>query len=282
MTNARDPEIPNLAPRRASQGAQGLYDPRNEHDACGVGFIADLSAKKSHKIIQDALKILVNLTHRGAVGADPLAGDGAGLLMQIPHDFLKDECADLGIELPEVGEYAVAHIFMPRDKRFRRECEAQFERSCAQEGLKLLGWRDVPTDNSCLSEPTISVEPFHRQVFVGKSEPSMDADRFERKLYVLRKVVNNAIHAKFADLGLSDSDNDFYIVSLSSRTIVYKGMFLSDQARSRITSDFTRPACNFGAGPCASALLDEHIPVLEARPPVPDGRPQRRDQHAAR
>ncbi|MGI9409204.1 MAG: glutamate synthase large subunit, partial [Hyphomicrobiaceae bacterium] len=156
-------------------------------------------------------------------------GDGAGLLMQIPHEYFKQECAALGIELPEAGEYAVAHIFMPRDKRFRRECEAQFERSCAQEGLKLLGWRDVPTDNACLSEPTIAVEPFHRQVFVGKGDQTGNADQFERKLYVLRKVVNNAIHAKFADLGLSDSDNDFYIVSLSSRTIVYKGMFLSDQ-----------------------------------------------------
>lgn len=210
-------------------GQQGLYDPANEHDACGVGFIADLSAKKTHKIIEDGLKILVNLTHRGAVGADPLAGDGAGMLIQIPHDFFVAECGSLGIDLPDAGEYAAGHIFMPSDKRFRRECEAQFERSCKEEGLVLLGWRDVPTDNSCLSEPTISVEPFHRQVFVGKGDDIKDDDHFERKLYVLRKVVNNTIHAKFADLGMSDSDNDFYIVSLSSRTIIYKGMFLSDQ-----------------------------------------------------
>ena len=212
-----------------SPGQQGLYDPANEHDACGVGFIADLSAKKTHKIIEDGLKILVNLTHRGAVGADPLAGDGAGMLIQIPHDFFVAECGSLGIDLPDAGEYAAGHIFMPSDKRFRRECEAQFERSCKEEGLVLLGWRDVPTDNSCLSEPTISVEPFHRQVFVGKGDDIKDDDHFERKLYVLRKVVNNTIHAKFADLGMSDSDNDFYIVSLSSRTIIYKGMFLSDQ-----------------------------------------------------
>ena len=210
-------------------GQQGLYDPANEHDACGVGFIADLSAKKTHKIIEDGLKILVNLTHRGAVGADPLAGDGAGMLIQIPHDFFVAKCGSLGIDLPDAGEYAAGHIFMPSDKRFRRECEAQFERSCKEEGLVLLGWRDVPTDNSCLSEPTISVEPFHRQVFVGKGDDIKDDDHFERKLYVLRKVVNNTIHAKFADLGMSDSDNDFYIVSLSSRTIIYKGMFLSDQ-----------------------------------------------------
>jgi glutamate synthase (NADPH/NADH) large chain len=212
-----------------AQGAEGLYDPRNEHDACGVGFVADLSARKSHKIIQDGLEILVNLTHRGAVGADPLAGDGAGMLIQIPDAFFQAECSDLGIALPAAGDYAVGHIFLPRDKRFRRECEALFEKSCEDEGLKLLGWRDVPTNNSCLSEPTIAVEPFHRQIFIGKTDGIADSAHFERKLFVLRKVVNNAIHAKFADLGLKDSDNDFYIVSLSSRTIVYKGMFLSDQ-----------------------------------------------------
>ncbi len=227
MNNVRDNQITRQVGAPPAQ--QGLYDPANEHDACGVGFIADLSAKKSHKIIEDGLQILVNLTHRGAVGADPLAGDGAGMLIQIPHDFFKSECDSLGIDLPAPGDYAAGHIFMPRDKRFRRECEAQFERSCEEEGLVLLGWRDVPTDNSCLSEPTIAVEPFHRQVFIGKGDGISDDDHFERKLYVLRKVVNNAIHAKFADLGMSDSDNDFYIVSLSSRTIIYKGMFLSDQ-----------------------------------------------------
>ncbi len=227
MNNVRENQYPRQV--GTTPGQQGLYDPANEHDACGVGFIADLSAKKTHKIIEDGLQILVNLTHRGAVGADPLAGDGAGMLIQIPHDFFQEECNSLNIELPKPGDYAVGHIFMPRDKRFRRECEAQFERSCEEEGLVILGWRDVPTDNSCLSEPTISVEPFHRQVFIGKGDGVIDDDHFERKLYVLRKVVNNAIHAKFADLGMSDSDNDFYIVSLSSRTIVYKGMFLSDQ-----------------------------------------------------
>ncbi|MGI9423872.1 MAG: glutamate synthase large subunit [Hyphomicrobiaceae bacterium] len=227
MTHAHMP----MTPRRSagSPAAQGLYDPRNEHDACGVGFIADLSAKKSHKIIEDGLKILVNLTHRGAVGADPLAGDGAGMLLQIPDEFFRSECQSLGIELPAEGEYAVGHIFLPGDKRFRRECEAQFEKSCKEEGLVFLGWRDVPTDNSCLSEPTIAVEPYHRQAFIARGPNISDDNHFERKLYIVRKVVNNAIHAKFAELGMSDSDNDFYITSLSSRTVVYKGMFLSDQ-----------------------------------------------------
>ncbi len=205
---------------------EGLYDPRNEHDACGVGFVADLSAKKSHKIITDGLQILANLTHRGAVGADPRSGDGAGMLVQIPDEFFR---ADTEFELPEAGDYAVGHVFMPRGRRLRKECETKFEQACRQEGLVLLGWRDVPTDNSCLSPPTISVEPVHRQVFIGKGPDVEDDALFERKLYVVRKVVSNAIEAKISTSGRSAKDNNFYIVSLSSRTIVYKGMFLSDQ-----------------------------------------------------
>jgi len=224
MINARETQ-----PTRSETRNQGLYDPSFEHDACGVGFIADLKNKKSHKIIENALQILVNLTHRGAVGADPLSGDGAGLLMQIPHDFFVEECPGLGIELPAAGDYAVGHVFLPRDKRLRRECEAQFEASCKAEGLVLLGWRDVPVDNSCLSAHTIAVEPFHRQIFIGKGPSCTDQDHFERKLYILRKVVNNAIHVKYDELDLADSDIDFYVVCLSSRTLVYKGMFLSDQ-----------------------------------------------------
>jgi glutamate synthase (NADPH) large chain len=224
MAIARD-----INQERSAAHRQGLYDPNLEHDACGVGFIADLNNRKSHKIIEDALQILVNLTHRGATGADPLSGDGAGLLMQIPHDFLQEECDRLSIALPEPGNYAVGHIFLPRDKRLRRECEDVFVKSCADEGVELLGWRDVPVNNSCLSAFTIAAEPFHRQVFIGKRGKDWDEAQFERKLYVLRKVINNTIHARYAQLGLSDADIDFYIVSLSSRTLVYKGMFLSDQ-----------------------------------------------------
>jgi len=215
--------------RRQAPRKQGLYDPAFEHDACGVGFIADLNGKKSHKILQDALQILLNLTHRGAVGADPLTGDGAGIIMQIPHEFFVGECDKLGIELPWAGDYAAAHVFLPRDKRLRRECETEFAGACEREGLELLGWRDVPVDNSCLSQHTISVEPVHRQVFIGKTDAVHDNDHFERKLYVLRKVISNAIYRKYADLGLTQSDVEFYVVSMSSRTIVYKGMFLSDQ-----------------------------------------------------
>ncbi|MCB1510999.1 MAG: glutamate synthase subunit alpha, partial [Hyphomicrobiaceae bacterium] len=235
MTNARD----RIETRHAIS-AQGLYDPRFEHDACGVGFIADLKNRKSHKIIENALQILVNLTHRGAVGADPLSGDGAGLMMQIPHEFFAAEAERLKIKLPAPGDYAVGHIFLPRDKRLRRECEEIFQKVCDTEGLKLLGWRDVPTDNSCLSAPTIATEPFHRQIFIGKGDGITDEAHFERRLYVLRKVINNTIHAKYDELDLSDSDIDFYVVSLSSRTLVYKGMFLSDQL-GKYYADLTDP-----------------------------------------
>ena len=215
--------------RSGVPGKQGLYDPANEHDSCGVGFIADLKGRKSHKIIEDALQILVNLTHRGAVGADPLSGDGAGIIMQIPDELLCVECYKAGFTLPAIGDSAVEQIFMPRDEWFRLECKAEFDKACAAEGLTVLGWRDVPVNNSCLSEPTIAVEPVHRQVFIGKGDGITDQDHFERKLYVLRKVVAHAVFRKYADLGLTQSDVDFYVVSMSSRTIVYKGMFLADQ-----------------------------------------------------
>ncbi len=213
----------------SAPGKQGLYDPANEHDSCGVGFIADLKGRKSHKIVEDALQILVNLTHRGAVGADPLSGDGAGIILQIPDELLRAECENAGFTLPAVGDYAVGQVFLPRDKRFRLECKAEFDKACEAEGLAVLGWRDVPVDNSCLSAHTIAAEPVHRQVFIGKGQGITDQDHFERKLYVLRKVVAHAVFRKYADLGLTQSDVDFYVVSMSSRTIVYKGMFLADQ-----------------------------------------------------
>ena len=173
--------------------AQGLYDPAHEHDSCGVGFIADLNGRKSHQIVSDALKILANLEHRGAVGADPLAGDGAGVLIQIPHDFLKDECKKLGFTLPPPGRYAVGHIFMPRDERLRAHCERVWTRVLKEEGLELLGWRSVPVDNSSLSEMVRGTEPVHRQVFIGRPSSILDQDDFERALFLTRKIVSNSI-----------------------------------------------------------------------------------------
>ena len=206
--------------------AQGLFNPAHERDACGVGFIVDLKGKKSHKIIEDALKILENLEHRGAVGADPLSGDGAGILIQIPHDFLADETGKLGFVLPKPGFYAVGHVFMPQDQRLRAHCERVWARCLKDEGLELLGWRSVPVENSCLSDMVRSVEPVHRQVFVGRPKIIKDQDEFERGLYLVRKVVSNAIHDAY-----KGRDIGHYTVSLSTRTLVYKGMFLSNQVK---------------------------------------------------
>ena len=208
----------------------GLFDPRREHDACGVGFIANLKGGKSHAIIKDALYILENLEHRGAVGADPLAGDGAGILLQIPHEFLVEECAKLKIKLPMPGRYAVGHVFMPQDERLRAHCERVWTRIIREEGLEFLGWRSVPVDNSCLSEMTKAVEPVHRQIFIGCPKEIGESQDFERRLYLIRKVVSNALHYAY-----KDRDIGHYTVSLSSRTLVYKGMFLSYQVKAYYT-----------------------------------------------
>ena len=205
---------------------KGLFDPARVHDACGVGFIADLKSRPSHGIIEDALHILENLEHRGAVGADPLAGDGAGILIQIPHDFLSEECAKIGFKLPSPGQYAVGHMFMPRDARLRTHCETVWARILREEGLDLLGWRDVPVDSSCLSEGVKATEPVHRQMFVGRPKSMKDDDAFERKLYLVRKIVSNAVYSAY-----KAKDIGHYTVSLSSRTLIYKGMFLSYQVK---------------------------------------------------
>src|SRR5262245_28766893 len=165
---------------RSPPRAQGLYDPKREHDACGVGFVADLKGRQSRKIVEHGLQILENLTHRGAAGADPLAGDGAGILVQIPHAFLKEVTAPLNIKLPEPGHYAVGHMFMPRNRAQRIYCESVVARVVEAEELKLLGWRDVPVDNSCLSASVIETEPTHRQVFIGRTPDIDDENEFER------------------------------------------------------------------------------------------------------
>ncbi|MGQ0671474.1 MAG: glutamate synthase large subunit [Hyphomicrobium sp.] len=210
--------------RAEAPKAQGLFDPAFEKDACGVGFIADMKGRKSHKIVADALGMLCNLEHRGAVGADPLAGDGAGILVQIPHGFLKAEMKAQGLVLPEAGKYAVGHIFLPQDERLRAHCERVWARCLKEEGLEVLGWRTVPVDNSSLSELTKATEPVHRQVFVGRGRFTGSQDDFERRLYLVRKVVSNAVQYAY-----KGRDIGHYTVSLSSRTLVYKGMFLSFQ-----------------------------------------------------
>ena len=203
--------------------AQGLYNPAYEHDACGIGMICSIRNERSRKIVEDGLKILCNLEHRGAVGADPKAGDGAGILIQIPDEFFRAEVAKLGFELPARNHYGVAQLFMPRDTGLHAMIEEAYEEATRQEGLEILGWRDVPVDSSILGESVKPTEPIHRQVFIGRGPGIADDDTFERKLFVARKVASNRLRAEEAD-GLPG----YYPVSCSSRTIVYKGLVLAD------------------------------------------------------
>jgi len=203
---------------------QGLYDPRHEHDACGVGFVAHIKGQTSHDRVSQGLQILENLTHRGAVGADPLAGDGAGILIQIPDRFLRDEMGWGNIQLPPAGEYGVGMLFLPRDAGARAACEKILAEKIKAEGQTLLAWRDVPVDNSTLGESVKAVEPMVRQVFIGRGKKTPDQDAFERKLFVIRKTAEHAIGKLSKGQG-----KGFYVPSLSSRTIVYKGMLLADQ-----------------------------------------------------
>src|SRR3954462_3385494 len=203
---------------------QGLYDPRNEHDACGVGFVAHIKGKRSHEIVENGITILNNLRHRGATGADPLHGDGAGLLTQIPDTFFREEMAKQGVRLPKAGAYGVGMVFLPRDPAARHACVREIERAIANEGQALIGWREVPVDDSSIGPTARATQPVIRQVFVGAGRGSLDRDAFERKLYIVRKESGHAIRA----LGLSNA-RDFYVPSFSHRTIVYKGMLLAEQ-----------------------------------------------------
>jgi glutamate synthase (NADPH/NADH) large chain len=162
--------------------AQGLYHPSKEHDSCGVGFVADMKNRKSHDILEKGLQILINLDHRGAVGADPSLGDGCGVLTQIPHAFFASECAKLGFDLPAQGHYAIGQFFMPRRSEARKQVQAIVEEVVAAEGLNLLGWREVPVDNSALGERVKAVEPVMQQIFIGRPADLATEDDFERRL----------------------------------------------------------------------------------------------------
>ena len=217
---------------------QGLYDPANEHDACGVGFVAHIQGKKSHSIIEQGLLILRNLDHRGAVGADPLMGDGAGILIQIPDDFYRAEMAKLDIELPPAGDYGVGMVFLPQESASRLACQEEIERAVRSEHQVVLGWRDVPVDHSMAMSPTVRArEPVIRQIFVGRGADVMVTDALERKLYVIRRRAANAIGA----LGLKHG-KEFYQPSMSARTVVYKGLLLANQV-GEYYADLRDPRC---------------------------------------
>jgi glutamate synthase (NADPH/NADH) large chain len=203
----------------------GLYDPANEHDACGVGFVAHIKGHKAHSIVAQGLKILENLDHRGAVGADKLMGDGAGILIQIPDEFYRAEMATQGVVLPPPGEYGVGMIFMPKEHASRLACEQEVERAVRAEGQVLLGWREVPVDSEMPMSPTVRAkEPIIRQVFIGRGPDVIVQDALERKLYVIRKTASSAIQR----LKLTHS-REYYVPSMSCRTIIYKGLLLADQ-----------------------------------------------------
>ena len=204
--------------------AQGLYDPANEHDACGVGFVCHIKGHKSHEIVEQGLLILKNLTHRGAVGADPKASDGAGILVQMPDRFFREELARQGIKLPPLGHYGVGMVFLPREPASRIACEYEIERAIKDEGQVLIGWRDVPVDSSDLGESVKALEPVIRQVFVRRGPGVTVTDALERKLYVIRKAAGHAIQSLNLEHG-----KEFYVASMSARTVVYKGMLMAGQ-----------------------------------------------------
>ena len=237
MTNL----LPTLSPTLSSATAQtaseahaqevahltknGLYAGSNEHDACGVGFVAHIKGKKTHDIVKNALQILQNLDHRGAVGADKLMGDGAGILIQLPDALYREDMAKQGVELPAAGEYGVGMIFLPKEHASRLACEQEMERAIKAEGQVLLGWRDVPVNRDMPMSPTVrEKEPILKQVFIGRGNDVIVQDALERKLYVIRKTAS----ANIQNLNLTHS-KEYYVPSMSSRTVVYKGLLLADQ-----------------------------------------------------
>jgi glutamate synthase (NADPH) large chain len=196
---------------------EGLYDPRHEHDACGIGFVANIKGQKSHDIIVKGIQVLINLTHRGACGCDPETGDGAGVLIQIPHRYFARKCADLGFTLPPAGEYGVGMTFLPAERTARLQAEGIVERIVREEGLTVLGWRDTPTEPLALGRIARRSQPYIQQIFVARAK-GMTEDQLERRLYTIRKQVENEAASK-----------GVYIPSLSARTIVYKGLLLAPQ-----------------------------------------------------
>ncbi|MGL6040239.1 MAG: glutamate synthase subunit alpha, partial [Deefgea sp.] len=220
------------------QDQQGMYDPANEHDACGVGFVAHIKGQKSHNIIEQGLLILKNIDHRGAVGADALAGDGAGILIQMPDALFRKAILADGVVLPPVGDYGVAMCFLPQEPAARAACEEEIERAVRAEKQVVLGWRDVPVNHDMPMSPLIkATEPVIRQLFIGRGNDVIVTDALERKLYIIRKRASHAIRALKLQYG-----GEYYIPSCSARTINYKGLLLADQV-GEYYLDLQDPAC---------------------------------------
>ena len=205
------------------ENKKGMYVPEMEHDACGIGFVANLKGRKSHEIVKDAVTMLMNMEHRGACGCEPETGDGAGILIQNPHEFLKEECAKIGIELPDYGQYGVGMIFFPANDEVREECRYILNKHIGELGFELLGYRDVPVDNSMIGATAKSLEPKIEQVFV-KHKTITDPEELERKIYVLKKYTTH-----FIGHNVEGNNGDFYFVSFSHKTLVYKGQLRTDQ-----------------------------------------------------
>ena len=254
--------------------AQGLYARSLEHDACGVGFVANIKGRASHAIVQQALLILHNLDHRGAIGADPLCGDGAGILVQIPDAFYRDELAKQQITLPPPGEYGVGMIFLPRESASRLACEQELERTVRAEGQVVLGWRDVPVDRDMPMSPLVRErEPVIRQIFIGRGPDVMVPDALERKLYVIRKTASHKIQALKLQHG-----KEYFVPSMSTRTVVYKGLLLADQV-GRYYADLRDPRVVSAIALVHQRFSTNTFPVVGTRASVPPDRAQRRDQH---
>ena len=240
---------------------QGLYDPAFEHDACGVGFVADMHGRKSHQILQQALQVLTNLDHRGAAGSEPNTGDGAGVLLQMPHKFLQEAAKKARFTLPAPGEYGCGIIFLPRNPTVRRKIEQAFERIIQSEGQHCLGWRTVPTNNASLGETAKSCEPFMRQIFIGRGDGVTDEITFERKLYLIRKRSYSEIRTS-----TMAGAEQWYVTSLSSRTLVYKGMLLTDQL-AQYFPDLSDPAMETAIGLVHSRFSTNTFPSWDRAHP---------------
>ena len=245
----------------ATPTKQGLYDPANEKDSCGVGFVVDIQGRKSHQIVKQALTVLLNLRHRGACGCEADTGDGAGILLQIPHGFLKEACEGLNVHLPAPKEYGVGMIYLSPDAKERKNCEKIFESIVKEEGQTFLGWRTVPIDNGSLGPTAKASEPFIRQAFIGRSSKLNNDLDFERKLYVIRRRAENAIR-----YGNVSGGRYFYVASLSCNTIIYKGMLMSEQLE-EFYPELKNPAMESALGLVHSRFSTNTFPSWERSHP---------------